>query len=91
MGTGPGAGPSGPAGGWPTLPPKWRFPSQQRPSESPLVDASPTSHSPRHRLGAGQGLGLYLIDWEWPALERRMQWHPLQYSSLENPMDGGAW
>ena len=22
---------------------------------------------------------------------RRRQWHPLQYSSLENPMDGGAW
>ena len=22
---------------------------------------------------------------------RRGQWHPLQYSSLENPMDGGAW
>ena len=21
----------------------------------------------------------------------RRQWHPLQYSSLENPMDGGAW
>ena len=22
---------------------------------------------------------------------RRGQWHPLQYSCLENPMDGGAW
>ena len=22
---------------------------------------------------------------------RRRQWHPLQYSCLENPMDGGAW
>ena len=21
----------------------------------------------------------------------RRQWHPLQYSCLENPMDGGAW
>ena len=25
-----------------------------------------------------------------PSLQRR-QWHPLQYSCLENPMDGGAW
>ena len=24
-------------------------------------------------------------------LIRRRQWHPLQYSCLENPMDGGAW
>ena len=23
--------------------------------------------------------------------ERRRQWHPTQYSCLENPMDGGAW
>ena len=23
--------------------------------------------------------------------DRRRQWHPLQYSCLENPMDGGAW
>ena len=22
---------------------------------------------------------------------RRRQWHPLQYSCLENPRDGGAW
>ena len=22
---------------------------------------------------------------------QRRQWHPLQYSCLENPMDGGAW
>ena len=22
---------------------------------------------------------------------RRRQWHPLQYSCVENPMDGGAW
>ena len=22
---------------------------------------------------------------------RRRQWHPLQHSCLENPMDGGAW
>ena len=22
---------------------------------------------------------------------REYQWHPLQYSCLENPMDGGAW
>ena len=24
-------------------------------------------------------------------LNQRRQWHPLQYSCLENPMDGGAW
>ena len=24
-------------------------------------------------------------------LEQRGQWHPLQYSCLENPRDGGAW
>ena len=24
-------------------------------------------------------------------LVQRRQWHPLQYSCLENPMDGGAW
>ena len=24
-------------------------------------------------------------------IKRRRQWHPLQYSCLENPMDGGAW
>ena len=24
-------------------------------------------------------------------MERRRQWHPLQYSCLENPVDGGAW
>ena len=24
-------------------------------------------------------------------LIQRRQWHPLQYSCLENPMDGGAW
>ena len=24
-------------------------------------------------------------------VKRRRQWHPLQYSRLENPMDGGAW
>ena len=23
--------------------------------------------------------------------QRRRQWHPLQYSCLENPMDGGTW
>ena len=26
-----------------------------------------------------------------PSAFRRRQWHPLQYSRLENPMDGGAW
>lgn len=62
-----GQGPRGlPGAGQPALPPTGHFPSQQRPSESPLLDASPTSHSPRRRLGAGQ----YLMDWEWPALER---------------------
>ena len=25
------------------------------------------------------------------ASSQRRQWHPLQYSCLENPMDGGAW
>ena len=25
------------------------------------------------------------------ARNQRRQWHPLQYSCLENPMDGGAW
>ena len=24
-------------------------------------------------------------------LPQRRQWHPLQYSCLENPVDGGAW
>ena len=24
-------------------------------------------------------------------VNRRRQWHPLQYSCLENPMDGGSW
>ena len=24
-------------------------------------------------------------------MSRRRQWHPLQHSCLENPMDGGAW
>ena len=31
-----------------------------------------------------------LIVTDWPN-GRRRQWHPLQYSCLENPMDGGAW
>ena len=26
-----------------------------------------------------------------PGLPGRRQWHPFQYSCLENPMDGGAW
>ena len=26
-----------------------------------------------------------------PWLRQRRQWHALQYSCLENPMDGGAW
>ena len=29
-------------------------------------------------------LYLYITPW-------RRQWHPLQYSCLENPMDGGVW
>ena len=49
------------AAGQPALPPKGRFPSQQRPSESRLLDA-PTSHSPRRRSG--------VMDWEWPAVGR---------------------
>ena len=27
----------------------------------------------------------------WFSHWRRRRWHPLQYSRLENPMDGGAW
>ena len=30
------------------------------------------------------------LSWEDP-LEKEMAPHPLQYSCLENPMDGGAW
>ena len=26
-----------------------------------------------------------------PIIEQRRQWHPLQYSCLENLMDGGTW
>ena len=38
--------------------------------------------------GTIHSLWLYYI----PAkCQRRRQWHPLQYSCLENPMDGGAW
>ena len=29
--------------------------------------------------------------WEAAKVIRRRQWYPLQYSCLENPMDGGAW
>ena len=30
------------------------------------------------------------LGWEDP-LEKEMATHPLQYSCLENPMDGGTW
>ena len=30
------------------------------------------------------------LNWEDP-LEKEMTPHPLQYSCLESPMDGGAW
>ena len=30
------------------------------------------------------------FDSAWHGIWRR-QWHPLQYSCLENPVDGGAW
>ena len=37
---------------------------------------------------------ILIKDFFWKTLTglcRRSQWHPLQYSCLENPMDGGAW
>ena len=33
---------------------------------------------------------VYII-WVLCIMYQRRQWHPLQYSCLENPMDGGAW
>ena len=47
----------------------------------------------------GSGLGLYSIIakglWDiWTVVGQKTQrrrWHPLQYSCLENPMNGGAW
>jgi len=41
-------------------------------------------------LGPTPLLGISEKRWEYPSSWRR-QWHPLQYSCLENPMDGGAW
>ena len=33
-----------------------------------------------------------VLFFKWSSVgRRRRQWHPLQYSCLENPMDGGAW
>lgn len=62
MGTGPGAGPSGP-----TNPPtQAALPQPAETFREPALDAPPTSHSPRRRLGAGQ----YLMDREWPAVEQ---------------------
>jgi len=37
-------------------------------------------------MGKNQDFRLEKIKW----MPRR-QWHPPQYSCLENPMDGGAW
>ena len=37
-------------------------------------------------------VGHYFQDFmSYTSLLRRRQWNPLQYSCLENPMDGGAW
>ena len=35
--------------------------------------------------------GSVILFWQCIEYLRRRQWHPLQYSCLENPMDGGAW
>ena len=39
-----------------------------------------------------QPSGFFMVQLSYPYMTtRRRQWHPLQYSCLENPMDGGAW
>ena len=43
-----------------------------------------------HRVKIPTGIKWYIIR-NICMLIRRRQWHPLQYSHLENPMDGGAW
>ena len=49
----------------------------------PLLFTSPPNHP---------GISLWLSVLQLPKiLGGRRQWHPLQYSCLENPMDGGAW
>jgi len=58
----------------------------------------PTLSHPSRLL---QSLGLsslsHIANFHWLSIlhmvvyMRRRQWHPLQYSYLENPMDGGAW
>ena len=41
--------------------------------------------------GSIPGLGRCHEEGNSNPLQRRRRWHPLQYSCLENPMDGGAW
>ena len=50
----------------------------------PFTLISETPLSPLLFTTALQSLGTAIKYW-------RKQWHPLQYSCLENPMDGGAW
>ena len=38
--------------------------------------------------GMAPVFGIWLM---FTSLHRRRQWHPLQHSCLENPMDRGAW
>ena len=42
---------------------------------------------------SGRSSGFCITSWLWVAAlySQRRQWHPLQYSCLENPMDWGAW
>ena len=50
---------------------------------------------PKQQQGCAQGTDQcsgQFCQFQGPYIRgQRRQWHPLQYSCLENPMDGGAW
>ena len=39
----------------------------------------------------GDTVYCFLLSNQLMIIFQRRQWHPIQYSCLENPMDGGAW
>ena len=78
---------------WSGLPcsPPGDLPNLGMEPRSPALQAdSWPSESPRKPENAGVG-GLSLLQGIFPTQELNRDGNPLQYSYLENPMDGGAW
>ena len=64
------------------------------PWNSPGKNTGVSSHSLFQGILPTQGLNPFLLQWTREVLTTRLgegSGTPLQYSCLENPMDGGAW